>query len=247
MMNCNGIKAVSSRLRLWDRKQMNVAAHIGFAALATLCVTSINLSTANAASAPAANGLAVGGPFEAITGRADPAFKALFQSWKKLDQIETGVIAIPSSKPVKSMVLTSSFGVRADPFKGGRAMHAGLDISGPIGTPIYATADGIVGRAQWANGYGNLVELEHGKGIQTRFGHLSKILVQPMTRVKRGDLIALMGSTGRSTGSHLHYEVRIDGRAVNPLPFLQSTDYLMNIQAHAADSVPGVALGGPKR
>jgi murein DD-endopeptidase MepM/ murein hydrolase activator NlpD len=145
------------------------------------------------------------------------------------------------------MVLTSSFGVRSDPFKGGRAMHAGLDISGPIGTPIYATADGIVGRAEWANGYGNLVELEHGKGIQTRFGHLSKILVQPMTRVKRGDLIALMGSTGRSTGSHLHYEVRIDGHAVNPLPFLQSTDYLLNIQAHSSDSVSGVALGGPKR
>lgn len=190
---------------------------------------------------------AMGGPFEPLTSRADPAFKALFQSWKKLDQIETGVIAIPSSKPVKSMVLTSSFGVRSDPFRGGRAMHAGLDISGPIGTPIYATADGIVGRSQWANGYGNLIEIEHGKGIQTRYGHLSQSLVQPMKRVKRGDLIGLMGSTGRSTGSHLHYEVRIDGRAVNPLPFLQSTDYLLNIQARASDSVPGAALGGPKR
>jgi murein DD-endopeptidase MepM/ murein hydrolase activator NlpD len=192
--------------------------------------------------------VAMGGPFEpitgALTGKADPAFKALFQSWKKLDQIETGVVAIPSSKPVKAMTFTSGFGVRSDPFRGGRAMHAGIDISGPIGTPIYATADGIVGRSQWANGYGNLIEIEHGKGIQTRYGHLSQSLVTPMRRVKRGDLIGLMGSTGRSTGSHLHYEVRIDGHAVNPMPFLQSSDYLLNVQARATAPAK-VGLGGP--
>ena len=115
--------------------------------------------------------------------------------------------------------------------------------AGPSGTPIYATADGVVDRAEWANGYGNLVELDHGKGIQTRYGHLSKILVRPNTRVKRGDLIALMGSTGRSTGSHLHYEVRIDGHAVNPVPFLQSSDYLIAVQRRAAATQ--IALGGP--
>src|SRR3546814_16364619 len=88
-------------------------------------------------------------------------------------------------------------------------MHAGVDIPGPIGTPIYATADGIVERAGRAGGYGNLVEIDHGKGIETRYGHLSKILVKPNQRVKRGQGVALMGSTGRSTGRHLHYEVRI--------------------------------------
>jgi murein DD-endopeptidase MepM/ murein hydrolase activator NlpD len=154
------------------------------------------------------------------------------------------VISIPTTKPVANVSFTSGFGVRSDPFRGGAAMHAGIDLAGPTGTPVYATADGVVGRAEWANGYGNLVELEHGKGIQTRYGHLSKMLVKPNTPVKRGQLIALMGSTGRSTGSHLHYEVRIDGRAVNPVPFLQSSDYLLAVQRRAAATQ--VALGGPE-
>ena len=120
-------------------------------------------------------------------------------------------------------------------------MHAGVDIPGPLGTSIYATADGIVARAQWANGYGNLVELDHGRGIQTRYGHLSAILVQPGMHVTRGQLIARMGSTGRSTGSHLHYEVRLDGHAVNPMPFLQSASYLVAMRTRG-----NIAMGGPK-
>lgn len=183
-----------------------------------------------------------GGPFEAVEPlkTADPNFKSLFTSWKKLDQLEQGTIAIPSSMPVKGTALTSKYGVRSDPFKGRAAMHAGVDLAGPLGTPIYATADGYVERSNWVGGYGNLVELNHGKGIQTRYGHLSKALVEPGQRVKRGDLIALMGSTGRSTGSHLHYEVRIDGKAVNPVPFMQSNEYLAAVQRRAQ-----LALGGP--
>lgn len=193
---------------------------------------------------------AMGGPYEPIAegvvpaakGQADPQFRALFQSWKRLEQLQQGIVAIPSQRPVDAVTFTSGFGVRSDPFKGGAAMHAGVDIPGPLGTSIYATADGIVGRAQWANGYGNLVELNHGQGIQTRYGHLSQILVQPGTRVTRGQLIARMGSTGRSTGSHLHYEVRLDGHAVNPMPFLQSASYLMAMQTRGAK----VAVGGPQ-
>jgi murein DD-endopeptidase MepM/ murein hydrolase activator NlpD len=125
-------------------------------------------------------------------------------------------------------------------------MHAGIDLAGPLGTPVYATADAVVGRSEWANGYGNLIELNHGRGIQTRYGHLSKSLVKPGQRVKRGEQIALMGSTGRSTGSHLHYEVRIDGKAVNPVPFLKSNTYLASIQKRAAALDPAkVAVGGP--
>lgn len=123
-------------------------------------------------------------------------------------------------------------------------MHAGVDIPGPVGTPIYATADGIVGRAERAGAYGNLLELDHGRGIQTRYGHLSAILVQPGARVARGQLIARMGSTGRSTGSHLHYEVRLDGNAVNPMPFLQSASYLVAMQNRARGT--NIAMGGPK-
>ena len=173
---------------------------------------------------------------------ADPSFKALFNSWKQADAAAPSIVAIPSAEPVKGVAFTSSYGVRSDPFRGTRAMHAGIDLAGPVGTPIYATADGVVGRSEYHNGgYGNLVELEHGRGIQTRYGHLSKLLVSPGQRVKRGDKIGLMGSTGRSTGSHLHYEVRLDGKAVNPVPFMQSADYLQSVQRRAS----AVAIGGP--
>ena len=189
-------------------------------------------------------GTGVGGPLEDVEpARAgDPSFKALFMSWKKLDQLEQGTIAIPSTEPVKGVAFTSAYGVRSDPFKGTRAMHAGIDLAGPLGTPIYATADGVVARSEYnSGGYGNLVELDHGRGIQTRYGHLSRSMVSAGQSVKRGQLIALMGSTGRSTGSHLHYEVRIDGKAVNPVPFMQSSDYLQSVQRRAAS----VAIGGP--
>jgi murein DD-endopeptidase MepM/ murein hydrolase activator NlpD len=188
-----------------------------------------------------------GGPFEAVQPlkAADPSFKQLFMSWKKLDQLETGTIAIPSTQPVRGSNFTSGYGVRSDPFRGRAAMHAGIDLAAPIGTPIYATADAVVGRSEWANGYGNLIELNHGRGIQTRYGHLSRSMVRAGQRIKRGDLIALMGSTGRSTGSHLHYEVRIDGKAVNPIPFMQSNDILLAVQRRAAAAATQIAMGGP--
>ncbi len=171
--------------------------------------------------------------------RTDKQFRSLFQSWKKLDgPVASGVIAIPSVHPVDSLSFTSNFGVRSDPFTHHAHMHAGVDIPGPVGTPVYATADGIVAEAERRGGYGNLVDIDHGKGIETRYGHLSRILVTANQRVKRGQLIALMGSTGRSTGSHLHYEVRIDGKAVNPAPFLTSTDYLLAAQSADAHAIP---------
>ena len=190
----------------------------------------------------------VGGPFEPVetAHAADPNFKALFLSWKKLEQLEQGTIAIPSTEPVHGTNFTSGYGVRSDPFKGRAAMHPGIDLAGPYGTPIYATADGTVGRAEWNNGgYGNLVEIDHGHGIQTRYGHLSRYIVSAGQHVTRGQLIAYMGSTGRSTGSHLHYEVRLDGRAVNPVPFLQSGEYLQSVQRRAA-AATRVAVGGPE-
>jgi len=169
----------------------------------------------------------------------DAEFKALFRSWKQMDQVgqqapaDQGSMSVPSLKPVANLHFTSLYGVRSDPFRGTAAMHSGVDIPGPVGTPVYATADGVVGRSGWVGAYGNLVELEHGRGLQTRYGHLSKITVAPGTRVTRGQLIGLMGSTGRSTGSHLHYEVRIDGRAVNPLPFLQTGEAMAAAQGRS--------------
>jgi murein DD-endopeptidase MepM/ murein hydrolase activator NlpD len=150
--------------------------------------------------------------------------------------------AIPSRRPVDDVSFTSNFGVRSDPFNGSHRMHQGVDIPGAIGTPVYATADGVVSRAGWTGGYGNLVEINHGNGLQTRYGHLSKLIAEPNQRVVRGQLIGLMGSTGRSTGSHLHYEVRIAGGAVNPVPYLEGTNYeLVMNQARTR-----VAMGGPE-
>ncbi len=195
---------------------------------------------------------AAGGPYEPLNGadaaasdiRADQQFRTLFTTWKKLDNAQQGSIAIPSVQPVEHLSFTSNFGVRTDPFRGTAAFHPGVDIQGAVGTPVYATADGFVDRTGRAGGYGNLVEIDHGKGIQTRYGHLSKILVAPYTRVHRGQLIGLIGSTGRSTGPHLHYEVRIDGAAVNPVPFLQNADYFTLAHANPTIVKP-VATGGP--
>lgn len=194
----------------------------------------------------AAEGDGRGGPFDAA---ADPTFKQLFTSWKKLDNLASGAIAVPSDKPVKTAAFTSGYGVRSDPFGRGAAMHAGIDLAGPSGTPIYATADGYVSAAGWnGGGYGNLIKLDHGRGIETRYGHLSSIAVGPGQQVKRGQLIGRMGSTGRSTGSHLHYEVRIEGKPVNPIPFMKSTDYLLAMQRSAgSQSMDAIALGGPTK
>lgn len=224
-------------------KTLLLAGLAGIAVCLSAGVAQAAEGTASAvATVPAA---ATGGPYEAADSstaaadmRADVQFRSLFQTWKKLDTFEHGAIAIPSVQPVEHLAYTSNFGIRTDPFRGTAAMHAGVDIPGPVGTPVYATADGFVDRAERAGGYGNMVEIDHGKGIQTRYGHLSKILVPANTRVHRGQLIALIGSTGRSTGPHLHYEVRIDGHAVNPVPFLQNADYLLAAQDRSVRTIP---------
>lgn len=177
-------------------------------------------------------------PASAGEAVADQQFRSLFMTWKKLDNLEQGVIAIPSVQPVAKLQFTSNFGIRSDPFRGTAAMHAGVDIPGPVGTPIYATADGIISHSGRAGGYGNLIEINHGKGIATRYGHLSRIMVADNVRVVRGQLIGLMGSTGRSTGPHLHYEVRIDGHAVNPMPFLTTADYLLAAKDSSVSAIP---------
>jgi murein DD-endopeptidase MepM/ murein hydrolase activator NlpD len=175
----------------------------------------------------------VGGPYIPVSADAEPRFKDLFLSWKKLSNLQSAVSAIPAYMPVKDYRYTSGYGVRYDPFNGGAAMHAGVDMAGSQGEPIYASANGTVLTAGRSGGYGNLVELSHGMGIDTRYGHLSAILVKPGEHVRQGQLIARMGSTGRSTGTHLHFEVRIDGRAVNPRPFLDASAYVLAAQGEA--------------
>jgi murein DD-endopeptidase MepM/ murein hydrolase activator NlpD len=127
----------------------------------------------------------------------------------------------PSSTPLANTYISASFGNRIDPINGGHEFHKGLDLNGQTGDPIHAAADGIVMRADFdAGGYGNVVDIDHGNGYATRYGHCSKLLVKVGDLVHAGDVIAKVGSTGHSTGSHLHFEVWINGAPVNPQPYL---------------------------
>jgi len=126
----------------------------------------------------------------------------------------------PSIWPTGFRRITSNFGYRSDPFGGFNALHTGLDIAGDYGSPIQATADGIVELAGWDGGYGNSVVISHGNGLSTRYGHMSDIKVKVGQTVKKGETIGLMGSTGRSTGTHVHYEILKNGVPVNPISYL---------------------------
>jgi murein DD-endopeptidase MepM/ murein hydrolase activator NlpD len=243
--SASGRIAADGPLARVEQQQLEQAALVAKALDVRYQVTAAELKRLGITPARVGSHDAVGGPFESA---GNSTFKSLFDSWKKLDQLQDGVIAIPSDKPIKVNVeFTSGFGVRSDPFHAGAAMHPGIDLAGAYGTPIYATADGTVLRAGWnSGGYGNLVEIDHGRGITTRYGHMSAILVHAGQHITRGQQIGRMGSTGRSTGNHLHYEVRIDGRAVNPIPFMKSTDYVLAMQRRSgAASMDAVAIGGP--
>ncbi len=129
---------------------------------------------------------------------------------------------LPTTLPVLAQWNASSFGWRIDPFTGERALHEGVDFAADVGTPIVAAAGGVVITSERHPEYGNMVEIDHGNDLTTRYAHLSRILVKPGTLVRRGQEIAVSGSTGRSTGPHLHFEVRLRGNAQNPNRFLQS-------------------------
>ena len=159
-----------------------------------------------------------------ITG--DQSFRQLFASWEAWEEAGPDantvgtIISIPSRMPLDGARLTSDFGMRTHPVLGGRRKHKGIDLAAPTGTPIYATADGIVERAEWFSSYGLFVGIQHGADLETRYAHMSRLAVAEGQWVKKGDIIGYVGSTGRSTGPHLHYEVRIEGVAVNPIPYM---------------------------
>jgi murein DD-endopeptidase MepM/ murein hydrolase activator NlpD len=160
-------------------------------------------------------------------GQGEKEFTQLFASWKRLDAPNstfTGtpqqVVSVPSISPVQGYRLTSAYGEREHPILGGIRMHEGVDLAVPSGTPIYAPADGLVEMAQRYGSYGNFIKILHGGEMETRYGHLSAYNVTAGQYVHKGDVIGYVGATGRATGPHLHYEVRIDGHAVNPMPYL---------------------------
>lgn len=180
---------------------------------------------------------AMGGPLEPVAARGSDIEEEITEleiALNRLAVMELSLRAIPSAKPTAFGRMTSPFGVRSDPFSGARAMHTGIDFRGSRGQGIRATGAGRVVFAGRKGGYGNCVEIDHGAGVVTRYAHLSRIEVRPGQRIERGARIGGMGSTGRSTATHLHYEVRINGRAVNPRPLLEADSHVLEIQSLAA-------------
>lgn len=160
----------------------------------------------------------------------DPRLVALDASMTRLDRLERALLAIPSGHPTQVVSLSSPFGYRSDPFNRHAAYHEGLDFRGYMGAPILAAARGKVSFVGQIRGYGNVVQIDHGGGLMTRYAHLSHADVHVGEEVTRGEKIARMGSTGRSTGPHLHFEVRVNGKAINPRPFLEAKSDVLEIQ-----------------
>ncbi len=169
-----------------------------------------------------------GGPFVPVNIPADAASfeRQVYRinvARAHVEKLTRTLVAVPVRKPVTGEIdLSSGFGVRVDPFLGKPAMHTGLDFRGDTGEPARATAAGTVTSAGWSGGYGKMVEIDHGNGLSTRYGHLSEIVVKVGQSIKIGQTVGLIGSTGRSTGPHLHYETRIEGDAVDPQKFLRA-------------------------
>lgn len=173
---------------------------------------------------PAARGGGIGGPL--VPAGSGPFESAVLMAQRDLgerDGLRKIVDALPLRRPMATDGgLSSTFGYRADPFTRGLAVHTGIDLRGEYGAPARATAAGTVTLADYAGGYGNMVEVDHGHGVVTRYAHLSAIAVAPGQAVAAGQMVGRVGSTGRSTGTHLHYETRIDGEPVDPQRFLRA-------------------------
>jgi len=171
---------------------------------------------------------AVGGPFIPVRGKPDAApferqLSRIAMARTHFERLNRALLNVPVRRPMDSDFETSSgFGVRLDPFLRAPAMHSGLDFRAPTGERVRATGAGTVTIASWHGGYGRMVEIDHGNGLTTRYAHLSEVLVRDGQRVQPGQFVGRVGSTGRSTGPHLHYETRLDGEALDPRKFLRA-------------------------
>ena len=202
----------------------------GLAAMGAFLSMGASPALANASAAAADIAAPVRDARASGVAAGDEQFKQLFATWQTLDSgvpatvqnpiAPSATVSIPSRAPLAVGSTSSSYGLRTHPVLGGTRAHKGIDLAAPTGTPIYATADGVVGKAEWYSSYGMYVAIQHGGELETRYAHMSRIAVAAGERVRKGDVIGYVGSTGRSTGPHLHYEVRVAGEAVNPLPYM---------------------------
>ncbi|MCW1382323.1 M23 family metallopeptidase [Novosphingobium sp. KCTC 2891] len=206
--------------------------------------TAIRRVGLNPALIASADRRAMGGPLIRVAtgfgGTDDPRMARFGASLERMSAMEQGLARIPNTLPARLEYISSGFGYRADPFDGSAAFHAGLDFRGPIGAPIHAAAAGTVSFTGVRQGYGNCVEISHGNGLMTRYAHMSRIGARLGEKVDAGAVIGQIGSTGRSTGPHLHFEVRINDRPVNPRPFLESNrDVFQEARAGRPDGSRG--------
>ena len=230
-------------------------------ALSARLLAAVNERAANAEAAVAKLGLdprgivrnaasGRGGPFvpyRGLMGKAKalgPSFAALEGALFRMEVLERTLVAVPSGHPADVLMQSSGFGYRHDPFTGAGAMHSGIDFRGPVGTPIMAAAPGRVAFVGVKSGYGNVVEVDHGQGMMTRYAHLSGFTTKVGADVAAGQQIAKMGSTGRSTGSHLHFEVRLNGVAVNPRRFLEAKADVLEVKDDARQRVDALSPAG---
>ena len=234
--------------RFWTKSMVAVIAATGLAATAP---ASANTTTNAAASADVTEAVREAQDNDLTAG--DERFRELFASWSALDAVppiapdaprsnpvfERPTVSVPSIMPVRGARTSSNYGMRTHPVLGRRRMHSGIDLAAPTGTPVYATADGLVGRADWFSSYGLYISIDHGADLETRYAHLSRLAVAAGDRVEKGQVIGYVGSTGRSTGPHLHYEVRVDGVAVNPNPYMIESQELTRLAEQRALSASG--------
>ena len=181
---------------------------------------------------------AQGGPLLTLAtsadGSIDPRFQRFGLSLARMDALERSVARLPQVLPASLEFISSGFGFRIDPFTGAGAFHPGLDFRGPVGAPIFAAARGTISFVGQRSGYGNCVEIDHGNGLVTRYAHMSGFRTVLGKAVLPGEVIGLIGSTGRSTGPHLHFEVRINDRPVNPRPFLEAVPHVLEKTGQSA-------------
>ena len=228
-MDSSQIMAASGRT-LTDAEAQAMAAMGTGADKAAAAIRSFGLNpdslTRNAARAQ-------GGPFvpwQGAEGALTGELEHLADAMARMEFLERSLLSIPSGQPTSTPMLSSSYGYRRDPFNGHAAFHAGLDFPGHRGQPINAAANGKVSFVGQRSGYGNVVEVTHGNGLMTRYAHLSGFAAHVGDTVARGAMIGRMGSTGRSTGPHLHFEVRLNGQAINPRRFLEARKDVLQVQ-----------------
>jgi murein DD-endopeptidase MepM/ murein hydrolase activator NlpD len=246
-----GTSGVESALRRAASKRDRMIVKLASSAVATLVFAATPALAEDSLITSPADGII---QIETVAGgmadsEPDTEFSNLFASWEALD--DGGIIgngdtivpaprasvSVPSRMPVDGLRMSSGYGMRTHPVLGDRRQHNGVDLAAAHGTPVYATADGLIGKAQYWGSYGNYVQIEHGGELQTRYAHLSSYTVRMGDLVQKGDLIGYIGSTGRSTGPHLHYEVRVAGQPVDPRPYMVGTE--LAVDEHGLGGVGG--------